>query len=82
MGAKLLNTKGRACWNGITIVAAGEVIGRIQTLELADPEELDRIAKIVNMPLRFSMGCAVSKAKCEICGEEWDDEAAEHCREE
>lgn len=80
MGSKLMNTKGRHVWNGITVVAAGEVIGRIQTLTLADPEELDRIAKIVGMPMLegFSMGCTVSSKKCELCEEEWDDEDPEH----
>lgn len=77
MGAKLLNTKGRHIWNGITVVAAGEVIGRITTLTLAD-----RVAKVVGMPIRegFSMGCAVLQSKCGICDEEWDDEDPEYGR--
>jgi hypothetical protein len=81
MGAKLLNTKERKCWHGITIVAAGEIVGRIETLTLTDGAELDRIAEIIGAPARFSMGCAVAKAECAICGKDYgDDEDSEHGR--
>ena len=82
MGIRLLNTEGRKCWHGIKIVAAGEVVGRIMALTVADHEELDRIARIVGMPTLegFSMGCAVKAKECAICGEEWDDEDSEHGR--
>jgi hypothetical protein len=63
--------------NGVVVKVAGVVVGRLTTLTVAEPEELDRIADIVGMPHKFSMGCSVKAAVCPLCGEDWCEDGHE-----